>query len=131
MPRLILIAALLLAPALAAQNTQITTFGSIRTPIILLGSGTTPTIITNPPFVEVPSTELYTPSTEPEVSNAPPANTELLSTTHFDFILSPLDGVLYTIHGHMSDTSFSLGEYARQLRANRRKTPDLSSAPPK
>jgi hypothetical protein len=115
MQRTLLIAALFIfTSALTAQNTPTITYGSITTPQIQLGSDTTPTIITVPPVVEVSGA----PSeAEPRVSNAPPASTALLATRHFDFIVSPI--APFT-RGSMEDSSISLGEYARQLRAQKR-----------
>ena len=54
------------------------------------------------------------------VSNATPASTELLSTRHFDYIVSP---VVKVVPGSMEDTSISLGDYARQLRAEKQNKP--------
>lgn len=85
--------------------------GTIYTPEIQLGSATQPSIVTAPPI------EILTPeSSAPSVSNAPPASTELLSSRHFDYIVSPLDQI---VPGSMEDTSISLGDYARQLRAEK------------
>jgi hypothetical protein len=70
--------------------------------------------------MEIPGSEMYRPPSEPYVSNAPPASTELLATRHFDYIVSPLE-LGFDLHGNMSDTSVSLGEYARQLRAQKQK----------
>jgi hypothetical protein len=112
MPRSPLIAtALLFAPLLCAQTTQTVPYTSIYTPEIHLGSATEPSTITVPPVIEVSRQ-----SAEPRIGNAPPADTALLSTRHFDFITSPLDQVT---PGSMADQSISLGEYARQLRAQK------------
>ena len=131
MLRTIFIAALLLAPRVVAQTTPSIIFGPIRTPEIQLGSGLTPTIVTNPPIVQVPGTELTGQPYEPLVSNAPPASTALLATRHFEYIVSPINGVVYDPHGSMADTSISLGEYARRLRAQKRQQslPDSSGSP--
>jgi hypothetical protein len=91
-------------------------------------------VITVPPVVEVASGEHFATSPEPPVSNAPPASTELLATRHFDFITSPVD---QATPGSMEDTSISLGEYARKLRAQKqaaaisRATPNAMSQPTK
>lgn len=86
----------------------------VYTPEIRLGSATEPSIVTVPPIEEV------TPNPpEEHVSSAPPASTELLSTRHFDFITAPMAEAL---PGSMEDTSISLGEYARQLRAAKEKS---------
>jgi hypothetical protein len=121
----------MIATVLAAQNPPSPpslTYGSVRTPEIQLGSGSSPTIITVPPVVEVSSAPA-----EPQVSNAPPANTALLALRHFDYIVSPIAQDLST-RGSMADTSISLGEYARQLRAKKqaevpKSTPDAMSQP--
>jgi hypothetical protein len=113
MPRTLLIAVLLLAPSLNAQQMPPSaSYGSIRTAEIQLGSDTTPTIIKVPPVIEVSSAPA-----EPPVSYAPPASTALLATRHFDFIVSPV--APFSTQGSMADTSISLGEYARQLRAEK------------
>jgi hypothetical protein len=124
MTRTVLIVALLLASPLLAQNSgkaSDTTYlppgapAMVYTPEIRLGSATEPSIVTVPPIEEV------TPNPpEDYVSNAPPASTELLATRHFDFITSPMEEI---IPGSMEDTSVSLGEYARQLRAEKQKPP--------
>lgn len=131
MTRLLLIAALLVAPALFGQTTiypypYVVPYPSLYTPEIQLGSATQPSTITVPPVIEVPGGELPTQQPEPQVSNAPPASTAQLSTRHFDFIVSPLDKIT---PGSMEDTSFSLGEYARQLRAKKQAAAD-GKAPP-
>jgi hypothetical protein len=113
MPAALFVAGLLFVPALGAQTTPFITYNSIRTPEIQLGSGTAPTTITAPPVIEISSL----PS-EPQVSNASPADTELLAGRHFDFIVSPIAEFPWT-RGNMADTSISLGEYARQLRAQK------------
>ena len=126
MSHLTLIAApFLLAAALQAQTTQTVPYSSIYTPEIHLGSADTPSTITVPPVVEVSGTEFFTPSPLPLVDNAPPASTALLATRHFDFITSPLGQVT---RGSMEDTSISLGEYARQLRASKQ-AKNASAAP--
>jgi hypothetical protein len=111
MKRTLFIAALLFAPALSAQSPQPIPLTSIYTPEIHLGSATEPSTITVPPLVEVPAQPAEAP-----VSNAPPASTNLLASRHFDFITSPLSNA---VPGSMSDTSISLGEYARRLRARK------------
>jgi len=113
MQRTVLIAAFsMFACALMAQNSPPLSYGSIRTAEIQLGSGTTPTVITVPPVVEVSGSR----AEEAQVGNAPPASTEQLAMRHFDFIASP---VASFSPGSMADTSISLGEYARQLRAQK------------
>jgi hypothetical protein len=115
-PRMIMIVALFLAPALVAQVQESVVPGNIVTPEIHLGSATEPSTITVPPVMEVTSTP-----PEPDVSNAPPASTELLATRHFDFVVSPISQELWT-RGSMADTSISLGDYARELRAEKQRT---------
>jgi hypothetical protein len=117
-PLLTTIVALLFTSSLLAQNP-----GYVYTPEVHLGSATEPSTITVPPVVEVNGS----PS-EPEVSNAPPASTELLSTRHFDFIVSPIAPSPAT-RGSMADTSISLGEYARQLRAQKQASPPAIASP--
>jgi hypothetical protein len=112
MARSLFLAALLFAPALSAQSLQTIPLTSIYTPEIHLGSATEPSTITVPPLVEVPSQPA-----EVRVSNVPPASTDLLASRHFDFITSPLS---FVVPGSMADTSLSLGEYARRLRAQKR-----------
>jgi len=114
MSRALLIAGLLVAPALFAQT-------SIYTPEIHLGGANQPSTITVPPVVQ-----LSAEPAEPQVSNAPPASTALLSSRHFDFIVSPLDSVT---PGSMADGSISLGEYARRLRAQRQEARAKRTAP--
>ncbi len=92
---------------------------NIYTPEIQLGSATQPSVVTVPPI------EAEIPVPAPYVSNAPPASTELLSTRHFDFVVSPED----VIPGSMEDHSISLGEYARELRAAKQGSPLPSAAP--
>jgi hypothetical protein len=121
MSRLLLITAVLFAPALCAQNIPVVPYESIYTPEIHLGSATEPSTITVPPVVEVTSRPI-----EPEASNAPPASTALLATRHFDFIVSPLDTIT---PGSMADTSISLGDYARQVRAERQQAAANRTAP--
>jgi hypothetical protein len=111
MKYLSLIAALMLSPALFAQNVQTVPYGTIYTPEIHLGSATEPSTITVPPVLEVQGQPAGS-----QASNAPPASTELLASRHFDFITSPLQRV---VSGSMEDTSVSLGDYARRLRAER------------
>lgn len=118
--------ALWLAAPLLAQNSGAYTTpvgpGIVYAPEIHLGSAAQPSTITAPSIQEVPANP-----PEPYISNsnAPPASTALLATRHFDYITSPLDGV---VPGSMADTSISLGEYARQLRAEKQKP--LSPAVP-
>lgn len=119
MSRTLLIASLLLAPPLTAQViTPYVTFGSIRTPQIQMGSNTTPTIINVPPVVEISGVQGFDVPAEAQVSYAPPARTELLATRHFDFVVSLVES-RYSPQGNMADTSINLGEYARQLRAQK------------
>lgn len=126
MAALLLACVLLLAAPLSAQNPVVVAPpgvpGVLYTPEIHLGSATDPSTITEPPIEEVSPIP-----PEPYVSNAPPASTTLLSTRHFDFITSPLNEV---IPGSMEDTSISLGEYARQLRAAKQKPPLPPAAAP-
>jgi hypothetical protein len=89
---------------------------SVYAPEIHLGSASEPTTYIVPP-VRVEDLSANPPQ---PVSNVPPASTELLATRHFDFITSPLDQVT---PGSMEDTSISLGEYARQLRAEKQRSP--------
>jgi hypothetical protein len=121
MSRTLLIAMLLSAPALSAQIVPAVPSQTIYTPEIHLGSATEPSTITVPPVIEVPSQPAETP-----VSNVPPASTTLLATRHFDFITSPLTRIT---PGSMADTSISLGEYARQLRAQRQLAKARRSVP--
>jgi hypothetical protein len=127
MKRTLIIAVLLLACPLLAQIP-----GNLYTPEIHLGSATEPSTITVPPVIEVPSAGAPSgevPTTPPEaaVSNAPPANTSLLATRHFDFIVSPVAPTPST-RGNMADTSISLGEYARKLRAEKQRAPTQPNA---
>jgi hypothetical protein len=101
---------------------------AIYAPEIHLGSAYEPTTITVPSEA-IAISPVPAP---PNVSNAPPASTELLSTRHFDFITSPLDQAM---PGSMEDTSISLGEYARQLRAQKQQpfpstVPNAIAGPP-
>ncbi len=121
MPCVLLITALLFASVLSAQNVPVVPYESIYTPEIHLGSATEPSTITVPPVVEVPSQPA-----RPQVSNAPPASTALLSTRHFDFITSPLNEVT---PGSMEDTSISLGDYARQVRVQKQQAAANRTAP--
>lgn len=119
------LAALLVASPLLAQNTGITYVppggpSTIYTPEIQLGSATQPSVVTVPPVVEQTPGETAAPS----VSNAEPASTELLASRHFDYIVSPLDQAR---PGSMEDTSISLGDYARQLRAEKQNSPTPNS----
>lgn len=114
----ILIAALLLTPPLLAQDSETRTYlppgapAQIYTPEIQLGSATVPSTVTVPPIEQI------IPSASEYVSNAPPASTALLAERHFDFVVAPMRQAL---PGSMEDTSISLGEYARQLRAQKHK----------
>lgn len=105
--------AVLFTPALDSQTTQSLTYNNLRTPEIQLGAIAAPNTYTLPPVAGTPNV----PSDSP-VSNANPASTELLATRHFDFIVSPI-AEFPTPRGSIADTSISLGEYARQLRAQR------------
>lgn len=119
---MIVAALLLLAPGLSAQTVPASTYGPLYTPEIHLGSANEPSTITVPPVVmEIPGQ-----TAEPEVSNAPPASTELLASRHFDFIVSPVLESIST-HGNMADSTVSLGEYARQLREQRKTAPTGST----
>ncbi len=110
MSRTFLFAALLLAAPAYAQ------YGSIYTQEIHLGSATTPTTVTVPP-VEF----IHGIPKEPPVSDVPPASTELLAQRHFDFGVSPVEGIDFAPQGSMYDTSLSLGEYVRQFRSHKKK----------
>ncbi len=119
-----LVCTLALATTLLAQTsgTTVAPLGvpsTIYPPEIQLGSATQPAIVTVPPIEEAG------PTPAPYVSNAPPSSTGLLSTRHFDFIVSPQD----IIPGSMEDTSISLGEYARELRAAKQGSPLPSDVP--
>ena len=121
MAALLLVCLLWLAAPLPAQTTYAAPIApDVYAPEIHLGSATEPSTITVPPVEEVPAN-----SPPPFVSNAPPASTEFLATRHFDFITSPINQVT---PGSMEDTSISLGEYARQLRAEKQRSP--SPTPP-
>jgi hypothetical protein len=120
---------LLLAATLFAQNTGYSengySPGVIQTPKIQLGTDLEPSIVTVPPVVV---DESGTQPLAPTVSNATPASTELLSTRHFDYIVSPVTEI---VPGSMADTSISLGDYARQLRAEKhnKPSPDAMAQP--
>jgi hypothetical protein len=133
MKRSLVIAMMLLCARVSPAQTvvqpvPVLPYESIYTPEIHLGSATTPSTITVPPVVEIgnPLPQF--------VSQAPPASTELLATRHFEYIVSPLQGIA---PGSMADTSISLGEYARQLRARKEqaakagKPPDAMAKPAK
>jgi hypothetical protein len=126
---LIAVSVLLAAP-LAAQNVSpysgsAYTPGNITTPKIQLGSDIQPSVIQIAPVVVDES-----PGVAPEAgaSNATPASTELLSTRHFDYIVSPVQDI---VRGSMEDASISLGDYARRLRAEKqtRPSPDAMAQP--
>ena len=104
-------------------------------PLMAQGTGDTPappligqTIYT--PGIHIgsasPASTMSLPRMEEPVPNAPeatargalPADTALLATRHFDYIISPLDEI---IPGSMEDSSMSLGDYARQLRAEKQR----------
>jgi hypothetical protein len=89
---------------------------NIYTPEIHLGSATEPSTVTVPPVEEIPASP-SSPFEPVYVSNAPPASTALLGTRHFDFIVAPEERP-----GSMEDTSISLGDYARELRAEKQKS---------
>jgi len=119
---LLISAALLLAAPLMAQNSNSYpdsdySPGIIKTPKIQLGTGFEPSVITVPPVVVDLSNTQPLALTE---SNAAPASTAFLATRHFDYIVAPAQGI---IPGSMEDTSISLGDYARQLRAEKRNKP--------
>jgi len=111
MSRTFLFAALLLAAPAYAQ-----TYGSIYTPEIHIGPATTPSTVTVPPIEFVPGIPDEAP-----VSDVPPASTALLAQRHFDFGVSPTEGLDFAPQGSMYDPSFNLGDYARQLRAQKKK----------
>jgi hypothetical protein len=122
---LVLCALWLATPLLAQYNGGYVTpsaASGIYAPEIHLGSIYQPTTITVPPAEVAPATP-----PQPYVSNAPPASTEELASRHFDFITSPLDQV---VPGSMNDTSISLGEYARQLRAEKQRQPSPAAPTP-
>jgi hypothetical protein len=130
MRSLLISAALLLAAPLFAQNAY--TYpgsaynpGAVQTPKIQLGTDLEPSVVTVPPVVVDES------ATQPLAltgSNAAPASTELLATRHFDYIVSPVEQI---VPGSMEDTSISLGDYARQLRAEKhnKPSPDAMARP--
>jgi hypothetical protein len=107
-----------LSAPLFAQYSTTYTSPALYAPEIHLGSNTEPSTITVPTVEEVPATPA-----QPFVSNAPPASTEFLATRHFDFITSPEK----IVPGSMEDTSISLGEYARQLRAEKQTSPSTAT----
>jgi hypothetical protein len=125
--RTVLIAVmLLLAAPLLAQNygtsynpdDYVPYFpGTIQTPEIQLGSDLEPSIVKVPPVVVQESTGGIATGSATPISNATPASTGLLASRHFDYIVSPLDEDI--IPGSMEDTTISLGDYARQLRAQK------------
>ena len=116
-PAVLLLAAPLLAQSYTYSDDAYTP-GNITTPKIQLGSGMETTTIDVAPVI-VDETPIPS-SSFPQVSNATPASVELLSTRHFDYIISPLEKI---VPGSMEDTSISLGDYARQLRAERQGKP--------
>jgi hypothetical protein len=85
-------------------------YGYLQTPEIQLGGDLTPTIVKIPEVI----TETQGETAAPLASEAAPANPELLANIHFDYIVAPEEKVM---PGSLEDTSISLGEYARQLRA--------------
>jgi len=56
-----------------------------------------------------------------------PYNLQLLATRHFDFLVWP---VIKPAPGSMDDTSISLGEYARRLRAEKQEAAKPAPAHP-
>jgi hypothetical protein len=115
MRSLLISVALLLAAPLFAQNSY--SPGVVQTPKIQLGTDLEPSIVTVPPVVVDESATQPLATTG---SNAGPASTELLASRHFDYIVSPIEEI---VPGSMEDTSISLGDYARQLRAEKRNKP--------
>jgi hypothetical protein len=118
---LIAVSVLLVAP-LSAQNGYSYSGGAlvpgnITTPKIQLGSDIQPSVIQVGP-VEVDESPGV--ASEAVVSNATPASTQLLSTRHFDYIVSPVQEI---VRGSMEDASISLGDYARRLRAEKQTRP--------
>jgi hypothetical protein len=112
----VIAAVLLSASSVGAQSVPVFPYGPLYTPEIHLGSATTPSTITEAPVVVVVRGQ----DAEPVISNAPPASTELLATRHFDFIVSSALELI-SPQGNMTDNSISLGEYSRQLRAQKQK----------
>jgi hypothetical protein len=86
----------------------------IYTPEIHIGSATEPSTITVPPVEE-----LIPNISATEISRAAPAGTALMARRNFDYVVSPLE---QDVPGSMEDTSLSLGNYARQLRAGKQET---------
>ncbi len=129
MRSLLIAVVLLLAAPLFAQNTGYSengySPGVIQTPKIQLGTDLEPSVVTVPPVVV---DESATQPLAPTVSNATPASTELLSTRHYDYLVSPETEI---VPGSMADTSISLGDYARQLRAEKhnKPSPDAMAQP--
>lgn len=118
---LVLAGATLAAQIAGAQNPGTTYVpvgvpSNIYTPEIHLGSATEPSTVTVPPVEEIPASP-SSPFEPVYVSNAPPASTALLGTRHFDFIVAPGERP-----GSMEDNSISLGDYARELRAEKQKS---------
>ena len=124
-------AALLLAAPLLAQNygyvtlTMATPPAYVETPKIQLGSGLR--ALRHHRSARRRGRDLRPSLLDSRVSNATPASTELLSTRHFDYIISPVDKI---VPGSMEDTSISLGDYARQLRAESKQPSPNAMAQP-
>jgi hypothetical protein len=118
MRTLLIAVTLLLAAPLLAQNSDYPYApGNIETPHVQLGSASEPSIVrVSPVVVEETAGE----PAEARVSNATPASTELLASRHFDYLVSPVNKI---VPGSMEDTSISLGDYARQLRAEKSHAP--------
>ena len=153
MARLLLISVLMNLLALAAQTTPTVTYNSIQTPEISLNSIKTPYTSlrsigtpdsnidaaaytgTAPPSAEALS-QPSSQSAVAELLSEPISRTALLALRNFDFVISPIHEFA---PGSMEDLSISLGEYARQIRAQRKNensqtaplkmTPNIMSQP--
>jgi hypothetical protein len=142
MPRALLIAALLIASPLLAQ-----TSGDLSVPATHLGSATVSATAPQTPVVSTPGAPAQTqpgtndpvirlgsatvsatvPETPAEAvpaatvndrgSNDHVASASLLAASRFELVESPAASPA-SVRGDMADTSISLGEYARKLRAH-------------
>jgi len=94
------------------------------TPEIHLGSATEPSVIRVPPvFVQTPGPDFEFPGYA-ESENEPMANAAMPG--YFDFLVSPV-GAFYP--GSMSDSSVSLGDYAREIRSQKHGPPPIVLTP--